>query len=1167
MGTTLTITGLNFSPVASNNIVYFGAVRAIVTAASATNLNVTVPMGATYAPITETVNGLTANSGQSFLPTFSGSGQITSASLGQQLVMPSGGTGPSRALIADVDGDGKPDLIVADGYSGQIAIFRNVGTNGFLATNSFATPVVLKTGTGTFGANPYTVVAADLDGDGRLDIVALNADSNVVSVFPNTSWPGNISFAPRIDLPAGNVLRGLAVEDLNGDGKPDIVTGNSTSPGTISVFQNLSTIGSIAFAPRVDFAAGNDPAQVVIGDVDGDGLPDIAVANGGDGTVSVFRNLGGGTITTNSFAPQVVFPAPFQCNAITIGDVDRDSKVDMLVAGNDGQLFVYRNTATAGSITTNSFAPPVSFPLGGRGHTIALGDLSGDGKPDVVVVTELNSLLSIFHNQSTPGSFTTNSLGGRVDFVTGYNAWGVSVGDLNGDGRQDIVFCNSYDNTISIYQNNVPPPTPPVITSFTPESGIVSTNVMITGLNFSPVASNNIVYFGAVRATVTTASPTNLTVTVPEGATFAPITETVNGLTAYSDQPFLSTFNGSGQINSTSLSSPLILPTGTGPSQVAVVDLDGDGKPDLVIPDAYAGDISIYQNISSNGTLVFAPRLVLPMIKGTYSNPWQVAVADVDGDGKPDIIALNSDSGLISIFRNVSSPGILTTNSFAPRIDILAATGTQDLAVRDLNGDGRPDIVTANGNNNSISIFPNQSTIGNISFAAPVNLAVSSFASDVAIADLDGDGNPDLVVLLMNNSSVSVFRNLGLGGTITTNSFAPQVIFPSAPNGRFLSIGDMDGDGKPDIVTANWTTETISVLRNLTSGPGITTNSFAPPVNFATGGWANNVTLGDLAGIGKLDIVAVSQLPSLFSIFQNISTPGSFTTSSLAPRVDFASGYNPNSATIADLNGDGRPDVVLANSYDNNIYILVNNVPTPTPPTITIEPQDAYVYAYGTASFSVGANGATSYQWLFNGSNVLNATSSTLTLSNIVQSQLGPYSVLVGNSYGSVTSSVANLYMYPSIVTPFTGVVTDWGQSNNLSVTAWGSGPLTYQWYDNGMAISNATNSTLTFSAIQFTNAGSYSVVVSSSLGSVTNAPAQVVINPAGVSLGLYPGITVTGTVGYTFAIQSNPDLTNTNGWTTVATLTLFQPVEFWVDVNNDVVTNQHRFYRVIPGQ
>jgi hypothetical protein len=236
-------------------------------------------------------------------------------------------------------------------------------------------------------------------------------------------------------------------------------------------------------------------------------------------------------------------------------------------------------------------------------------------------------------------------------------------------------------------------------------------------------------------------------------------------------------------------------------------------------------------------------------------------------------------------------------------------------------------------------------------------------------------------------------------------------------------------------------------------------------------------------------------------------------------------------------------------------------------PQITGQPQDAYVYAFGTASFSVTATGASSYQWLFNGSSLLNATSSALTIPNVEQSNLGQYSVIAANTYGSVTSSIANLYMYPFLATPFTGLVTDWGQNTILSIVAWGSGTLTYQWYDNGIIIPNATNSTLPFPAIQFTNAGSYSVVVSSSLGSVTNTAAQLVVNPAGVSLGLYPGLTITGTVGYTYNIQSNPDLTNPNGWTTVATVTLWQPTQFWVDVNSNAAspTNQHRYYRVLP--
>jgi hypothetical protein len=127
---------------------------------------------------------------------------------------------------------------------------------------------------------------------------------------------------------------------------------------------------------------------------------------------------------------------------------------------------------------------------------------------------------------------------------------------------------------------------------------------------------------------------------------------------------------------------------------------------------------------------------------------------------------------------------------------------------------------------------------------------------------------------------------------------------------------------------------------------------------------------------------------------------------------------------------------------------------------------------------------------------------------------------------------------------------------------------LSYQWYDNGVAIANATNATLTLTGIQFTNAGLYSVVVSNAFGSVTNAAEQVVVNPAGVSLGLYPGITVSGVVGFTYNIQESTGLSSTDVWTTVATLTLMEPTELWVDVtaNTRSPGNPQRFYRVVPG-
>ncbi len=561
----------------------------------------------------------------------------------------------------------------------------------------------------------------------------------------------------------------------------------------------------------------------------------------------------------------------------------------------------------------------------------------------------------------------------------------------------------------------------PVITAFSPISGPAGSTVTITGLNFSATPSNNIVYFGAVRAAVTAASAMSLTVTAPTGATYAPITVTVNGLVAYANAPFMPTFTGIGQIDNSSLGPQVVLPTGNGPGQVVIVDLDGDGKPDLIIADSYAGEISIYQNISTNGSLTagsFAPRVVLPMLAGVYCNPYTVAVADLDGDGRLDIIAINADSNVVSILRNISSPGSITTNSFAARVDLPAGNGMRGLAVQDLNGDGRPEIVTADAGDNTISIFQNMSTIGNIAFAPRVSFPAGNWAQSVAIGDLDGDGKPDLAVASRDSATVSIFRNImGPGNNITTNSFAPKVDFPALASAFPIAIGDMDGDGKLDLVVGGGNvSKAISVYRNTATVGSITTNSFASRVDFAAPGWVNSLTLADLDGDGKLDIALVSQISSVFSIFKNVSVQGSFTTASLAARVDYSTGWNPNGIAVGDLDGDGRPDIVFANTYDANIFIYQNIVPFGGPPVITSQPTNQSVYAGDTATFTVAATGAQplSYQWYFNTSTPLtNATNATLTLTNVQVNQAGTYSVLASNVFGSILSSNAMLAVNP----------------------------------------------------------------------------------------------------------------------------------------------------------
>jgi hypothetical protein len=266
--------------------------------------------------------------------------------------------------------------------------------------------------------------------------------------------------------------------------------------------------------------------------------------------------------------------------------------------------------------------------------------------------------------------------------------------------------------------------------------------------------------------------------------------------------------------------------------------------------------------------------------------------------------------------------------------------------------------------------------------------------------------------------------------------------------------------------------------------------------------------------------------------------------------------------------GNGTP---VGNPFPNyGPYLEMQVQVERVPPTISSQPQPLTVNAGDNATFSVTTTDAPqAYQWSLNGTNITGATSSSLIISNVAQCDLGSYAVVVTNYAGSATSLNAVLSMYPNIHTPFSGAVTYWGKNATFSVGAWGTGPLSYQWFHNGVAIEDATNQTFMLTSIQATNAGLYSVVVSSALGSVTNTPAQVVVEPAGVSLGFCPALTISGVIGYSYIIQSSANLTDTNAWATLTNLTLTQPVQLWVDTTVDATlpANPNRFYRVLPGQ
>jgi hypothetical protein len=958
-GTLVTITGSNFNTTAANNIVRFGAVTAIVSAATATSLTVTAPLGATYEPITvlNTTTQLMCASPKPFVPTFfPARGDITYQDIMAKVELPNfGNVEVTRSMaIGDLDGDGKDDLVIVNFIARSLSLYRNTSTSGSITLASFDNRVDILTP----DLLPQSITIGDIDGDGKADLVVTNENYGWISVFRNTSTIGNIdvnSFAPYVEFYSGPNPISVAISDLDGDGKADLAVANNGS-NTVSVLRNTATSGVIdsnSFATWVAFTTGDNPKSIAIGDLDEDGKPDIAVANQGSDTVSVLRNTSSsGSITSASFAIKVDFATGSSPYSVAIGDLDGDGKADLAIANyGPDTVSVLRNTCSSGNI---SLAAKVDFATGKEPHSVAIGDLDGDGKPDIAVANEYSNTVSVFRNSCSIGSIDSNSFASKVDFATGRRPVTVAIGDMDGDGIPDLVIAGF---ETSVLRNN-PVILPPTITSFTPTSGstVPGTTVTITGSNFNITAANNIVRFGAVKATVTAATATSLTVTAPLGATYAPITvlNTANGLLGSSPKPFLNTFSpNKGYLIENDILPRVDFENGFYPLSVAIGDLDGDGKPDLAFVNFFGNSISVYRNISNTGTIdssSFAGKVDF----ATGSDPISLAIGDVDGDGKPDLLVANSVSKSVSVFRNTSSIGSITTDSFAAKVDFSTGINPYSVAIGDLDEDGKPDVVVANYDSATVSVFHNTSSNGSInsgSFATKVDFSTGIKPYSVAIGDLDGDGKPDIAVANEGSDTVSVLRNTSSNGSITSASFATKVDFATGLSPYAVAIGDLDGDGKPDLAIANNDSASVSVLRNTSSSGSIISTSFAAKVDFAAGAGTRTVAIGDLNGDGKADLALLYD--DGVSVLRNSSSMGSMTSGSFADKVNFKTGItNSFSIAIGDLDGDGKPDLAFTDWINQSVSVLRNN-PLFPPEIISFTPTSGPV---GTSVTITGTN-------------------------------------------------------------------------------------------------------------------------------------------------------------------------------------------------------------------
>jgi len=464
----------------------------------------------------------------------------------------------------------------------------------------------------------------------------------------------------------------------------------------------------------------------------------------------------------------------------------------------------------------------------------------------------------------------------------------------------------------------------PSITSFTPLNGPIGTTVTITGTGFNATVSDNIVHFGVVRANVISATATTLTVSSPSGTGFEYINvlNNTSKLTGYSALPFTTTFSGCAPFDASSLSTRTDYATGTTTRTVIFSDLDDDGKADMIATNVGSGDISVFRNLSLPGLPLFATKLEFAAGVGTSG----ISTGDLNGDGKLDIVVSNYNSMDISIFINTT---VGSTITFATRVDIatwdvMPPSGFINplgVVIHDMNGDGKPDIAIANYSTSSVALFRNTTVGATPTFVRQIHNTGLTGPRELAVGDMNADGKADMVVSDEIGNRILVYRNNSPAGGAFTFDVPVTATTGNAP--RVVALGDLDGDGKQDIAVVNTSSNSVSVFRN-TSASG--TISISPKTDYTAGTSPREIALADLDGDGRPEMAASSNTASSARLtgFRNTSVPG---TISFAPMVSFPAGNNALGVALHDVDNDGKVDAAVTSNSTGTVGVYRNLTP------------------------------------------------------------------------------------------------------------------------------------------------------------------------------------------------------------------------------------------------